>query len=250
MSGTNRIVIKIGGVSCEDLDDTFFLDLKKLQQQGKEIIIVHGGGKAITHWMENLAIPVEIKNGLRVTNEKALAVTKMVLLGEVQPSLLQQFARQKIKCLGLNAANNKLLSASQVQQGSLGFVGEIKTVNTELLKDVLDQGYIAIVAPLGVDDKGQWLNINADDTASKIAEAMKAEELILMTEVLGVKKEGKILKSLSYQELDLFIENGTVSGGMIPKLKCAHYALRNGVKQVRVTLGLTMQGTKMIGEGS
>lgn len=250
MSGTNRIVIKIGGLSCEELDGPFFAELKKLQQQGKKIIIVHGGGKMITHWMEKLTIPVEIKNGLRVTTEKALDVTKMVLLGEVQPSLLQQFTQQGIKCLGLNAASDNLLSACQIKQGSLGFVGEISHVKTTMLEEILEQGYIAIIAPLGIDASGQWLNINADDTASKIAEAMKADELILMTEVLGVKKEGKVLPSLSHQEMDLYIENGTISGGMIPKLTCAHYALKNGVKQVRVTVGLTMQGTKMIGEGS
>ncbi|MGX7419249.1 acetylglutamate kinase [Carnobacterium gallinarum] len=246
----NVIVIKLGGTSCEALEPHFFNEINKLQKAGKKIIIVHGGGQSITKWMEKLEIQVEIENGLRMTNEAALAITKMVLIGEVQPHLLQQFAEHQVKAIGLNAAMNHLLVARQIQEGKLGFVGEIQKVNTEILVDSLQQGYLPIVAPLGLDEAGQWLNINADETASKIAEAMEAEELILMTEVLGVKEEGNVLKSLNATELVAFIESGVVSGGMIPKLKCAQYALKKGVKQVRVTLRLDYLGTKMVQEGS
>lgn len=244
-----KIVVKIGGVASDNLTNNFFEQIESWQALGHEIIIVHGGGYYITEMMERLNIPVMINEGLRVTTEQALKVTQMVLMGQVQPTITTLFQQQGFGTIGLNASSDNMIQGTFIDQEKLGYVGEITEINPAAIEGVLHKNYIPIIAPLGMTAKGQWLNINADDTACKIAEALEADALYLLTDVPGVKQDEQWLDKLSIHEVEQLKAEKVITGGMIPKLNSAVDALENGVSEVHITNCIECAGTVIVKEG-
>lgn len=242
-STMGKIVVKIGGVASDNLTNNFFKKIKQWESQGHEVIIVHGGGYYITEMMDRLNIPVVIKEGLRVTTEQALKVTQMVLIGQVQPAITSLFQKYGFATIGLNASCDNLIQGTLIDHEKLGFVGEITNINPAAVENVLHKNYIPIIAPLGMTADGQWLNVNADDTACKIAEELDAEELYLLTDVPGVKRADKWLKKISISDVEQLMLEKAITGGMIPKLNSAIDALENGVSEVHITNCIEKDGT-------
>lgn len=238
-----KIVVKIGGVASDNLTQSFFQQIEEWQTAGHEIIVVHGGGYYITEMMERLNIPVTIKEGLRVTTEQALKITQMVLIGQVQPTITTLFQQQGFATIGLNASSDNMIQGKFIDQEKLGYVGEITEVNPAAIEGVLYRNYIPIIAPLGMTNSGQWLNVNADDTACKIAEEVGAEALYLLTDVPGVKQAGEWLEKLSIAEVEELKNEEVITGGMIPKINSAINALENGVSEVHITNCIEKAGT-------
>ncbi|MDT2760274.1 acetylglutamate kinase [Enterococcus xiangfangensis] len=237
-----KIVVKIGGIASDNLTKSFFEQIKQWHLDGDEVVIVHGGGHYITEMMERLNIPVVIKEGLRVTTEQTLKIAQMVLIGQVQPAITTVFQQQGFAAIGLNASCDKLIQG-EVLDKKRGYVGKITKINSAPIENILYKHYIPIIAPLGMTAEGQWLNINADAAACKIAEALGAKALYLLTDVPGVKKAGKWLKELSSAEVEqLKIEN-VITGGMLPKLANAVSALENGVSEIHITNKIEYSGT-------
>lgn len=238
-----KIVVKIGGVASDNLTQSFFQQIEEWQTAGHEIIVAHGGGYYITEMMERLNIPVTIKEGLRVTTEQALKITQMVLIGQVQPTITTLFQQQGFATIGLNASSDNMIQGKFIDQEKLGYVGEITEVNPAAIEGVLYRNYIPIIAPLGMTSSGQWLNVNADDTACKIAEEVGAEALYLLTDVPGVKQAGEWLEKLSIAEVEELKNEEVITGGMIPKINSAINALENGVSEVHITNCIEKAGT-------
>ena len=238
-----KIVVKIGGVASDNLTQSFFQQIEEWQTAGHEIIVVHGGGYYITEMMERLNIPVTIREGLRVTTEQALKITQMVLIGQVQPTITTLFQQQGFATIGLNASSDNMIQGKFIDQEKLGYVGEITEVKPAAIEGVLYRNYIPIIAPLGMTSSGQWLNVNADDTACKIAEEVGAEALYLLTDVPGVKQAGEWLEKLSIAEVEELKNEEVITGGMIPKINSAINALENGVSEVHITNCIEKAGT-------
>lgn len=238
-----RIVVKIGGVASDNLTKKFFEQIKHWRSQGQEIIIIHGGGYYITEMMERLNIPVAIQDGLRITTPQALKVTQMVLLGQVQPAITTLFKQHDFAAIGLNASCDNLIQGKVLDEEKFGLVGKITAINAGPIENMLYKNYIPIIAPLGMTVTDQWLNINADVAACKIAETIGADALYLLTDVPGVKKAGAWLKELSSVEVEKLISEKVITGGMIPKLTSAIQALNNGVSEIHITDGIERPGT-------
>lgn len=248
---TGIIVVKIGGVAGTNLSEAFFQQISQWQKAGKQIVIVHGGGQYISALMTQLNLPVTVKNGLRVTTEKGLEVAKMAMLGQVQPLINQRFQEAGFQAIGLNTADNQLIQGEFLDKEVFGHVGTVEKIKTDTLHMLLEQGYIPVIAPLGLTKKGEWLNINADDTACKIAEALKAEALYLLTDVPGIKKEQEWLNYVDTNEAEALVTQEVVTGGMQPKIYSCITALKNGVKKVKITDELQHQGTTIhLAEGT
>ncbi|MBC6127471.1 acetylglutamate kinase [Listeria booriae] len=237
------IVVKIGGIAGSHLHESFFNQIKAWQEQGKQVVLVHGGGVQINKMMEALQIPVETKAGLRVTTKETLAVTKMVLIGQVQPEIVTALDQEGISAVGLHAGDAGLMHAEQLADKELGFVGEITEVQTDLIQSLTDQQIVPVIAPLGLTTTAQWLNVNADLAACAIAGALEAEQLILLTDVAGVLEEGKVMAQIDTADLETLFAKEIITGGMIPKLASAKNAVTQGVGQVIITNEITKQGT-------
>ncbi len=241
------IVIKIGGVASDNLTPTFFQQVSDWQAAGKKIVIVHGGGHYISEMMEKMALPVTIKDGLRVTDPQTLEVTRMVLLGQVQPMITTRFQKAGMQAVGLNAGCDQLITGAVIDEAQLGFVGHVAQINTAFLQLLTQKQHIPIIAPLGITASGQWLNINADEVACQVAASLQAEKLFLLTDVPGIKKEDKWLGKISLSEMQTLIADNVVTGGMLPKVLSAQKALLAGVSSVSITNQINYGGTQILG---
>ncbi|MBO0440086.1 acetylglutamate kinase [Candidatus Enterococcus ikei] len=237
------IVIKMGGVASDNLTKSFFLQVDQWQKQGKKIVIIHGGGHYISEMMQRLDVPVQIQDGLRVTTEETLKITQMVLIGQVQPMITAHFQQEGFSVVGLNASCGQIITGSFLDKQALGAVGTVQEVDTELLEHLLETNHIPIIAPLGLTEAGEWLNINADHVACKVAEELQAEKLYLLTDVPGVKKENQWLKELSTHDISKLKTAKIIKGGMLPKLESAVAAIKGGVKEVHITNKIQHAGT-------
>jgi len=240
---TECIVVKLGGIAGKNLPHHFFQKIRHWKSQGKQVIVVHGGGNAVSRMMKKLNVQVQIVDGLRVTSKEVLAITKMVLIGHVQPDITNQFLEQGLAAVGLNAADQHCLIGDYVNKPVLGNVGSVSKVNVPFFENLLKEDIIPIVAPLALTEFNQWLNVNADDTACKIAESFKAESLYLMTDVPGIKVDGSWVSQLSLEEAAELKKHGVLTGGMIPKVEHAVCAVQKGVSHVHITDGLHEMGT-------
>lgn len=238
------IVIKVGGNALEELTPAFFAQLSYWHKQGKRILLVHGGGNTISEWAQQLALPVKKENGIRVTDEQTLAITKMVLLGDIQPQFLAMFTRYQLPVFGLHAAMDQLITGAYLDQEKYGYVGNITGVNQEKFAHILAQG-IGVVAPLALDSKGQWLNVNGDTAAAQIASFLQAEALYFLTDVPGVLHQGEVVKVLTQKQAQVLKKQNIVTKGMQPKLAAAFYAAYTGVQKITVTNSLTTVGTSI-----
>lgn len=237
------IVVKIGGVASDNLTKEFFQQITHWQKAGKKIVIVHGGGHYISEMMHRLNVPVSIKGGLRVTTKETLAITQMVLIGQVQPMITTKFQQAGFSAVGLNASCAQIITGEFRDEKKYGHVGNVKQIDKELLLHLISKKHVPIIAPLGLTETGEWLNINADNVACKVAEELQAEALYLLTDVQGVKKEGQWLKELSPKDIYGLKEEKVIKGGMLPKIESAVSAVTNGVHKVHITNKIQQVGT-------
>ena len=228
-------VIKYGGHAMDD-DATalrFAHDIVLLKQVGIHPVIVHGGGPQIDAFLKKLNIQSNFKNGLRVTDAATMEVVEMVLAGKVNKELVQSISNAGGVAFGLTGKDGNLVQARKYMPGGvdLGFVGEPVKVNTYILKKILEEDGIPVIAPIGVDENGQTLNINADTLAGAIASALQAVRFMLLTDVAGfLDKNGELVPEMTLAETEQAITDGVAKGGMIPKLQTCIAAVRGGVK--------------------
>lgn len=238
------IVVKYGGSAMvdEELKKQVIEDVTLLKLVGFKPIIVHGGGKEISKWVSRVGMEPQFINGLRVTDEDTMEVAEMVL-GKVNKSLVQHVEELGVRAIGISGKDGGLLRVDKKLSGGedIGFVGEVKKVNADILYDLLEKDFLPIVCPVGMDDEFHTYNINADDAACAIARAMKAEKLAFLTDIEGVYKDPKdpatLISELLVKEAKQLIEEGYIGGGMLPKLNNCIDAIENGVSRVHILDG-------------
>ncbi|MFH1027953.1 MAG: acetylglutamate kinase [Pseudomonadota bacterium] len=244
-------VIKYGGHAMSDdkLKESFALDVILLKSLGINAVIVHGGGPQINETLKRYGIVSEFVRGMRVTDAETMGVVEMVLVGQVNKEVVGYLNQHGGKAVGLSGKDGtlllskKLLQEAKADDGTLelldiGYVGDVVKVNTDLIKTLESGNYIPVIAPVGVGVEGESYNINADLVAGRVAAALNAEKLILLTDINGVKdKNGTLLQSISVSDLHRLIEEDAITGGMIPKVVCCADALRDGVKKAHIIDG-------------
>jgi len=233
------IVIKLGGhamVSDEALE-TFARDVVLMRQVGINPVIVHGGGPMINSMLDKLNIESEFIDGKRVTDSETISVVEMVLSGNVNKKIVQAINKQGGRAVGLSGKDAKLINCVQ-DKPELGLVGTPKDVNPEVILNLFENDMIPVIAPLGSSIAGETLNINGDTVSGAIAAALKADRLLLLTDVSGVQdKDGSIITELNSNQIKNWINDGIISGGMIPKTETALMALEGGVRGVVILDG-------------
>ena len=233
------IVIKLGGhamVSDEALE-TFARDVVLMRQVGINPVIVHGGGPMINSMLDKLNIKSEFIDGKRVTDSETISVVEMVLSGNVNKKIVQAINKQDGRAVGLSGKDAKLINCVQ-DKPELGLVGTPKDVNPEVIFNLFENDMIPVIAPLGSGIDGETLNINGDTVSGAIAAALKADRLLLLTDVSGVQdKDGSIITELNSNQIKNWINDGIISGGMIPKTETALMALEGGVRGVVILDG-------------
>lgn len=238
------VVIKYGGnaMTNEVLKDAVMSDIVLLSLVGVKVVLVHGGGPEINDMLKRVGIESKFINGLRYTDEATVDIVKMVLAGKVNKELVAYLKQHDGNALGLCGIDGGMLVAHKMESDpDLGFVGEIDSVNTTPITDALDRGYVPVIATVACDSNGQTLNVNADTAAARIAAELKAENLILMTDIKGLLKDkddaDTLIPTVQVSEVPFMKRQGIISGGMIPKIDCCVEAVRRGVKKTCIIDG-------------
>ena len=238
------IVVKYGGNAMinENLKSAVMSDLVLMQLVGIKVILVHGGGPEINAMLDAVGKKSEFKDGMRVTDQETIDIVQMVLAGKVNKSLVQLLESHGGKALGMCGLDGRLLMADKMASAhDLGFVGEIREVNPEPLKMVMDDGYIPIVATVAGGYDGNVYNINADLAAAQIAAKVGAKKLILMTDIRGllrdINDDDSLIPVVNVSEVPMLKRDGIIKGGMIPKIDCCVEAVRNGVNRAHIIDG-------------
>lgn len=238
------IVVKYGGsaMSNEELQKNVIKDVTLLKLVGFKPIIVHGGGKEISRWVEKTGKEAKFVNGLRVTDAETMEIAEMVL-NKVNKSLVTMVQELGVKAVGISGKDGGLLKVDRKYPDGqdIGFVGDIKEVHPKVLFDLIEKDFLPIVAPIGLDDSFQTYNINADDAACAIAKAVGAEKLAFLTDIEGLYKDindkASFISRISASQADKLIEEGFIGGGMLPKLNNCTSAVKNGVNRVHILDG-------------
>ncbi|MCM1326700.1 MAG: acetylglutamate kinase [Bacteroidales bacterium] len=238
------IVVKYGGsaMSDEELQKNVIKDVTLLKLVGFKPIIVHGGGKAISGWVEKVGKEPQFVNGLRVTDEETMEIAEMVL-GRVNKNLVKMVQELGVKAVGISGKDGGLLKVDKKYSDGkdIGYVGNIKEVDAKILYDLLENDFLPIVAPVGLDDNFETYNINADDAACAIAKAVGADKLVFLTDIEGlyrnIEDKSSFISRLTASEADKLIESGIIGGGMLPKLNNCTSAIRAGVSRVHILDG-------------
>ena len=235
------VVIKYGGNAMinEELKANVIKDVVLLKAMGLKPVLCHGGGPGINKMLEQLDIPVKFINGLRYTSEEIIRVVEMVLIGQVNSELVGRISAQGGRAVGLSGISGNLFQCVQRSE-ELGYVGDVVKVNAEPVLAMLDAGFIPVVAPVGTDGKGTSFNINGDTAASKLAGALKAEKLMILTDIEGLCNDIKVRDVISYlnvSDVPGLKDQGTIAGGMIPKVDCCVQAIEEGVTSVHIIDG-------------
>ena len=250
-----KVMIKYGGHAMVD-DEAMAStarDTVLLKYVGMQPIVVHGGGPEITRSMKKLGKEPKFIKGLRVTDEETMSIVKMVLVGNINTDIVSQICLHDGKGAGLSGKDNKLIEAckkihkikdeetGEIEEIDLGLVGEIKRINPEILEMYTENDFIPVVSPIGIAEDGTTLNLNADTVAGAIAGEMDAEKLIILTDVPGVLRDPEdpstLIQRIHVDEIPALIEEGIISGGMIPKIETCIDALNNGVKSAHILDG-------------
>lgn len=239
------VVIKYGGSAMVDekIKEMVIEDIVLMKLVGFKPVIVHGGGKEISKTLNHMGIDSEFYNGLRVTSKETVEVVEMVLSGKVNKDIVQLIQNHDLSAVGISGKDGKTLKVNKknVEGKDIGYVGEVKEVDTTLIHSLIDNDFIPVIAPVGTDDKGETYNINADYAASAIAGALSAEKLIFLTDVEGVLKDvndsESLISAVDVDEVDGYIESDVISGGMIPKVMCCVEGIKKGVKNVHILDG-------------
>lgn len=245
------IVIKYGGhaMADETLKESFALDVILLRSLGINVVVVHGGGPQINETLKRYGIVSEFVRGMRVTDAETMAVVEMVLTGQVNKEVVGYLNQHGGRAVGLSGKDGNLLLCEKmlqeiknddgtVEMVDIGYVGNVVKVNQEIIQALEHGKFLPVIAPVGVGENGESYNINADLVAGRVAGALKAEKLMLLTDVSGVKgKDGKLISSISLSEVSGLIDDATISGGMIPKVECCVDALNEGAKKAHIVDG-------------
>lgn len=237
------IVVKYGGNAMidDDLENSFARDVVLMKAVGMNPIVVHGGGPQIDDLLKKLNIQSNFVQGMRVTDARTMDVVEMVLGGSVNNHIVSLINKNGGKAVGLTGKDGDFLYAKKMalpDQSDLGHVGEVDHINTQIVDLLVRSDFIPVIAPIGVDEDGKTYNINADLVAGKVAEAVHAEKLILLTNIAGLQdKQGNILTGLNTEQVDALIADGTIYGGMLPKIACALSAVKQGVASAHIIDG-------------
>lgn len=246
------IVVKFGGNAMVDeaLQNSFARDIVLMKLVGMNPIVVHGGGPQIGELLDKLNIHSEFVDGMRVTNSEAMDVVEMVLGASVNKQIVNLINRNGGQAIGVTGKDGRLIEATQLKVTrnspdlaapeiiDIGHVGEVSSINTDVIDMLTNSDFIPVIAPIGVGSDGRSYNINADLVAGKIAEVVQAEKLMLLTNVSGLlDKEGEVLTGLTTEQVDGLIEDGTIYGGMLPKISCALDAVKGGVTSAHIVDG-------------
>lgn len=246
------VVVKFGGNAMIDdaLKSSFARDIVLMKLVGINPVVVHGGGPQIGRLLEQLNIESSFVDGMRVTDSKTMDVVEMVLGATVNKDIVNLISHHGGKAVGITGKDGRLIEAKKMRVTrhtpdmdapeiiDVGQVGEVRKVNTEIIDTLTNSDFIPVIAPIGVDENGSSYNINADLVAGKIAEVLKAEKLMLLTNVAGLQdKSGKVLTGLTTEEVNELIQNGTIYGGMLPKINCALEAVKGGVTSAHIIDG-------------
>ncbi|HSC89192.1 MAG TPA: acetylglutamate kinase, partial [Polyangiaceae bacterium] len=248
-------VVKYGGHAMVDeaLKVSFARDVCLLRYIGIQVVVVHGGGPQINQTLARLGVVSDFAAGHRITDDATMEVVEMVLGGKLNSEIVGLIAQYGGRPVGLSGKDDQFMLASRMppvkvkepngeeKMVSLGRVGEVDRVKPELLRDLLERGYIPVIAPIARSENGEALNVNADTAAGQIAAALGAAKFLLMTDVSGVKdRDGQLIRSLDAQTAESLIGNGVIVGGMIPKVRCALGAVHGGVDKVHIVDGRTL----------
>ena len=236
------VVVKYGGNAMvnESLKQQVMEDIVLLWLIGVKIVLVHGGGPEINELMDKLGKKPEFVNGLRVTDKETVDIVQMVLAGKVNKTLVNLLEMKGGQAVGLSGMDGRLIEA-KIKNEALGYVGEITNVYIKPVTDLLEKGYIPVISTVGCDDEGNTYNINGDTAAAHIAGALEAERLIMMTDIAGILKDkddpSTLIPKITPAEAEKLYGDGTICGGMIPKVECCIDALKYGVKNVVIMDG-------------
>lgn len=239
------VVIKYGGNALagateDDALALFAQDIVLMHQVGMRPVVVHGGGPQISDLMTRLGKVTEFRNGLRVTDAETVDIARMVLVGQVNPQLVSAINVHGPLAVGVSGGDAGLIRAT-MRDPELGFVGDVEWVNPTIIQGLVTEGFIPVVATIGTDEQGQAYNINADTVAGAIAEALGAEKLVYLTDIEGLRRKvddpASLIRQTTADELDALMADGTIAGGMIPKVESCVHAVRNGVRRAHILDG-------------
>jgi acetylglutamate kinase len=236
------VVVKYGGSAMTDdsLKQAVMRDIVLMSSIGMKVVLIHGGGPEITEMLKKIGKETKFIDGLRVTDKETAQIVQMVLAGKINKNLVNLLENYGGRAIGLCGMDGNLLKAKMLKE-DLGYVGEITSINTAPILDILEKGYIPVIATVGCDDEGNTYNINADTAASGIAAQLKAESLISMTDISGLMLDkndaSSFISKISVSDAARLIKEGVINGGMIPKTECCIEAVRRGVKKVFIIDG-------------
>ncbi|MBR1485842.1 MAG: acetylglutamate kinase [Synergistaceae bacterium] len=236
------VVIKYGGnaMTNENLKQQVMEDIVLLRLVGVKVVLVHGGGPEINDLMTRLGKKAEFLNGLRVTDSETVEIVQMVLAGKINKSLVNLLEIKGGRAVGLSGIDDRIIEA-ECKNPDLGFVGEVTKINTELINDVLERGYIPVISTIACGKDGAIFNINGDIAASCVAGALRAERLIILTDIAGILRDpsdhSSLIPELTISDAEKLKSEGIISGGMIPKTDCCIRAINEGVKKVIIMDG-------------
>ena len=251
------IVVKYGGNAMTDpaLESSFARDIVLLKTVGMHPVVVHGGGPQVDNLLKELGRQSDRIDGMRVTDKSTMDIVEMVLGGSVNKSIVSLINKHGGRAIGLTGKDANLILAKKLMMEKidadgiavpvdLGFVGDVVSVNKDVINMLIASDFIPVIAPLGVDEEGNTYNINADLVAGKVAEFLQAEKLMLLTNIKGVLgRDGEVVTGLTPKTVDGLIADGIISGGMIPKIQCALDAVRSGVKSAVIVDGRVPHAT-------
>lgn len=239
------VVVKYGGNALAGASDVdalalFAQDIVLMRQVGMRPVVVHGGGPQISELMGRLGKQSEFRNGLRVTDGETVDIVRMVLIGQVNPQLVAAINVHGPLAVGVSGEDAGLIRAV-ARNADLGFVGDVESINPTILNALLDDEFIPVVATIGTNPEGQAFNINADTVAGAIAEALGAEKLVYLTDIEGLRREiddpASLIRQTTPDELERLMADGTIAGGMIPKVESCVHAVRSGVRRAHILDG-------------
>ena len=239
------VVIKYGGAALvnEEIKSTIIKDIALMKFVGFKPVVVHGGGKDINKALERVGIEPQFKDGLRVTDEETMEVVQEVLVGKVNKSLVTELCLQGINAVGVCGKDSGFMKVKKATPNGLdlGLVGEVTEVDTTLINTLLDNDFVPVISTVGVDEEGNSHNVNADYAAVAVAGALNAEKLVFITDVAGVMRDvndpNSVISTTNTAEINELIADGTIAGGMIPKVQCCLAGVNAGVKNVHILDG-------------
>ncbi|MFC7370867.1 acetylglutamate kinase [Fictibacillus iocasae] len=242
-----RHVIKAGGSVLSRLNTPFFEALKQLTSIGHEIIIVHGGGPHISGRLEECGIPFVKVDGIRVTTKKAMTIVEETLAGNVNTSFVRTLNQAGFEAVGLSGYDANLFQCTLLNEEKYGLVGKVEMTNGRLLRHMLKGGFIPVICSVGVDENGEPVNMNADAAAEAVARAVSADQITFVSDVDGVLHSGKLIAAATRMQIASLMHDGTIYGGMIPKVEAALNCLDNGIEKVCIS-GPALNGTLIVKE--